>query len=264
VTEVSPLKGAFNSPDQRLATSPQGGSLRWSTGSRQSQKQRKRSKSNTLDESGGQSKSAVGNTSDEAGATKEEKTAPAWGGVGKGPAPVKSLRDLMQEEEQRQSKKETEFQEMAPASTSRIPSASGKSLSARKKLNWRPQPGFYVNNPHIDGPEKDDSDCDQLSGLPLSPPKSAWQSTPIACSPPSSSLAFSAILESQEQENTNLDKVSKKPFHLTQLEERAMEELLQYYGGKDNACEFVTVQRIPSTAARPVWRKERSPSVISN
>lgn len=58
------------------------------------------------------------------------------GGVGKGPAPVKSLRDLMQEEEQRQSKKETAFQEMAPASTSRISSASGKSMSARKKLKY--------------------------------------------------------------------------------------------------------------------------------
>lgn len=43
-----------------------------------------------------------------------------------------------------------------------------------------------------------------------------------------------------------------------------MEELLQHYGGKDNACEFVTVERIPSTAAKPVWRKERPPSVASN
>jgi len=49
-----------------------------------------------------------------------------------------------------------------------------------------------------------------------------------------------------------------------QLEERAMEELLQYYGGKDNACELITVERIPSTAAKPVWKKERSPSLSSN
>lgn len=43
-----------------------------------------------------------------------------------------------------------------------------------------------------------------------------------------------------------------------------MDELVQYYGGKDNACEFVTVERIPSTTVRPVWKKERSPSVASN
>ena len=35
---------------------------------------------------------------------------------------------------------------------------------------------------------------------------SVWQSTPLACSPPSSSVAFSNILESQEQENTNLNR----------------------------------------------------------
>ena len=35
---------------------------------------------------------------------------------------------------------------------------------------------------------------------------SAWQSTPLAGSPPSSSVAFSNILESQEQENTNLNR----------------------------------------------------------
>ena len=43
-----------------------------------------------------------------------------------------------------------------------------------------------------------------------------------------------------------------------------MEELLQYYGGLDNACEFVTVQRVPTTAARPVWKKERLTSVTSS
>ena len=35
---------------------------------------------------------------------------------------------------------------------------------------------------------------------------SAWQSNAIACSPPSSSVAFSTILETQRQESTNLAK----------------------------------------------------------
>ena len=52
-------------------------------------------------------------------------------------------------------------------------------------------------------------------------------------------------------------------FLSSQLEERAMEELLQYYGGLDNPSEFVTVQRVPTTAARPVWKKETLPSVTS-
>jgi len=39
---------------------------------------------------------------------------------------------------------------------------------------------------------------------------SAWQSTPLACSPPSSSIAFSTILESQEEENTNLNRYVRR------------------------------------------------------
>lgn len=35
---------------------------------------------------------------------------------------------------------------------------------------------------------------------------SAWQSNSIACSPPSSSVAFSTILETQQEEDTNLAK----------------------------------------------------------
>ena len=56
------------------------------------------------------------------------------GGVSKGPAPVQSLRDLMQEEEQRQSGKKSENQV--------VPSASGtsKSASARKKLKYIVEP----------------------------------------------------------------------------------------------------------------------------
>lgn len=77
-------------------------------------------------------------------------------------------------------------------------------------------------------------------------------------------MAFSSIIESQEIENATLERVNRKPFHLTQLEEKAMEELLQHYGGQDNACEFVTVQRIGSTIAKPVWKKERSLSVNNN
>ncbi|KAJ7363616.1 hypothetical protein OS493_009778 [Desmophyllum pertusum] len=258
VTEVlSPSKGTGDKhlPAQSLSTSPQGRAFRWNSGGRQSQKQRKRSKSNTLDESGGRRESSEGNTSDLADAGKEEKRPTAWGGVNKDPVPVQSLRDLIQEEEHKTS---------SPTPTPRIPVAPGKSGSTRRKLNWHSQPGFYTSSSDPDGEEAVDTDHERDSGVPLSPPKSAWKSNHIACSPPSSSVAFSTILESQEQENTNLNKFSRKPFHLTQLEEKAMEELLQYYGGKDNACEFVTVERIPSTAASPVWKKERSPSVTSN
>ena len=51
------------------------------------------------------------------------------GGVNKEPVPVQSLRDLMQEEEQKTNVP-------TPTPTPRIPIASGKSGSARKKLKY--------------------------------------------------------------------------------------------------------------------------------
>ncbi|CAH3121307.1 unnamed protein product [Pocillopora meandrina] len=235
---ISPSKGK----------SPQSPSIRWSSTGRQSQKQRKRSKSNSMDD-----QNDVNSKKEE----KEVERPPAWGGVIKESLPIQSMRDLIQEEEKKIS---------IPDQTSspKMPIIPGKSGSTKKKLNWRRQPGFYTNGSELNGEAPVDLASGRDSSVPLSPPKSAWQSVPIACSPPSSSIAFSTILECEEKENTTLNRFSEKPFHLTQLEERAMEELLQYYGGKDNACEFVTVERIPSTAAKPVWRKERSPSVASN
>lgn len=235
---ISPSKGK----------SPQSPSIRWSSAGRQSQKQRKRSKSNSMDDH-----NDVNSKKEE----KELERPPAWGGVIKDSSPIQSLRDLIQEEE-----KKRNIPDQTPSPKMSI--ISGKSGSTKKKLNWRRQPGLYTNGSEPNGEAPVDLASGRDSSVPLSPPKSAWQSVPIACSPPSSSIAFSTILECEEKENTTLNRFSEKPFHLTQLEERAMEELLQYYGGKDNACEFVTVERIPSTAAKPVWRKERPPSVASN
>ncbi|XP_015749109.1 PREDICTED: inhibitor of Bruton tyrosine kinase-like isoform X3 [Acropora digitifera] len=162
----------------------------------------------------------------EVGGEQDKPIPVAWGGVSKEPSPVKSLRDLMQEEEQRLPENKQESKVLPPASP-RAHSSPGKSGCTTNKLN-------------------------------------VWQVSPVAGSPPSWSVAFSSIIESQEIENTTLERVSRKPFHLTQLEEKAMEELLQHYGGQDNACEFVTVQRIGSTIAKPVWKKERSLSTNSN
>ena len=55
------------------------------------------------------------------------------GGVGKDPVPVNYLRDVMQEEEQRQSGKNPSGVELSPASPRAIASP-GKQGSARKKL----------------------------------------------------------------------------------------------------------------------------------
>lgn len=205
----------------KSSSSPQAsGALRWISGGHLSQKQRRRSKSKTFHFPEEEEKER------EVGGEQDKPIPVAWGGVSKEPSPVKSLRDLMQEEEQRLSENKQESQDLPPASP-RAHSSPGKSGCTTNKLN-------------------------------------VWQVSPVAGSPPSWSVAFSSIIESQEIENTTLERVNRKPFHLTQLEEKAMEELLQHYGGQDNACEFVTVQRVGSTLAKPVWKKERSLSTNSN
>ena len=60
------------------AGSPQGQAVRWHSGGRQSQKQRKRSKSSTIEESGDQRKSSEGDSNETAETGKEEKRPPAW------------------------------------------------------------------------------------------------------------------------------------------------------------------------------------------
>ena len=58
--------------------SPQGQAVRWHSGGRQSQKQRKRLKSNTFEETGDQRKSSEGNPNKTGGTGKEEKKPAAW------------------------------------------------------------------------------------------------------------------------------------------------------------------------------------------
>ena len=48
---------------------------------------------------------------------------------------------------------------------------------------------------------------------------------------------------------------SRPFFFSSQLEERAIEELLQYYGGLDNACEFVTVFEYTNNCSQACMEK---------
>lgn len=38
-----------------------------------------------------------------------------------------------------------------------------------------------------------------------------------------------------------------------QIEEQAMSELLSFYGASDNVHQYITVERVPSTNAQPLW-----------
>lgn len=221
-------------------------SVKWETGAKQSQKQRKKKSSITETGSDHKQHDEVAGSA----ASPEPKMSP-WGVVPKQPISVKSIRDLIEEEK----KKENSPKKLTGPLSKPFPSPKGdKPVGARKKLSW----GLHHQLPiGKDGnPPEKETPLEHLDA-----PKRAWQ-TRVASSPPSPS-AFSNILQSQQQEHTNLDRARKKPLHLIQIEDQAIEELLNYYGGRDNPCEFVTVERMSATAATPVWKKERSLSTAS-
>ncbi|CAB4004855.1 inhibitor of Bruton tyrosine kinase [Paramuricea clavata] len=85
---------------------------------------------------------------------------------------------------------------------------------------------------------------------------SAWQQNNVACSPPNNSnMKFDKIQELQEQETANRERDMKKPLSLIQIEDKAIEQLLEHYGGRYNPCEYIVVERQTRSAGSPDWVK---------
>ncbi|XP_033126307.1 inhibitor of Bruton tyrosine kinase-like isoform X2 [Anneissia japonica] len=76
-------------------------------------------------------------------------------------------------------------------------------------------------------------------------------------SPDEDAVKFSDILESEEQQELDLDKSLRKSFSLIQIEDRAVQELLLHYKADGNPDEFIKVERVSKVTATPVWKKEK-------
>nr|XP_045601893.1 inhibitor of Bruton tyrosine kinase-like isoform X1 [Procambarus clarkii] len=66
---------------------------------------------------------------------------------------------------------------------------------------------------------------------------------------------FSHILLEEETHSDNLIKERSKPLAMIQLEDRAIEELLAFYGSSECFEEKITVTRVRTTVANPTWSK---------
>ena len=54
----------------------------------------------------------------------------------------------------------------------------------------------------------------------------------------------------------NLVKIQSKPLHVTQIEEKAIEELKKFYNVSSCRDEIITVSRLQTVSlATPVWKK---------
>ena len=99
---------------------------------------------------------------------------------------------------------------------------------------------------------------------------SAWQSTPLACSPPSSSVCFTTILESQEQESTNLNRYVRLYCHNPHLAKsyrpmRVLEgvpiivfmQVLAYLFDLFQCYNIISTLTVSNLKPRDLWRARR-------
>lgn len=107
-----------------------------------------------------------------------------------------------------------------------------------------------------------------------SPPANPWGRHQPAASSSSSSpqlvspagqpanRSFAEIMAQDAKEKEVLHKVRSKPLHLTQIEEKAIEELKRFYSSH-HLHEIITVERVErGVAATPVWQKQKKPPAL--
>ncbi|KAH9507256.1 hypothetical protein Btru_056735 [Bulinus truncatus] len=81
----------------------------------------------------------------------------------------------------------------------------------------------------------------------------------MAASPPgtpSAAINFSAILQDEKEKSETLVRTQQKPLALIQLEERAMNELLEHYKAGQETDKYITVERVSKAMAVPLWHRD--------
>merc|ERR1719234_124752 len=69
-------------------------------------------------------------------------------------------------------------------------------------------------------------------------------------------VSFVNIMQADAKEEENLTKITSKPLNITQIEERAIEELRAFYNADSATDEVITVTRVQKgVMAAPVWKR---------
>merc|ERR1719370_2663678 len=69
-------------------------------------------------------------------------------------------------------------------------------------------------------------------------------------------VSFVNIMQADAKEEENLTKITSKPLNITQIEERAIEELRAFYNADGATDEVITVTRVQKgVMAAPVWKR---------
>ncbi|CAG2111076.1 unnamed protein product [Medioppia subpectinata] len=109
--------------------------------------------------------------------------------------------------------------------------------------------------------------------MAVSPPKSLsnpWKSkdspSPTTASidqsflrnyPQMATISMKDIVREEEEQIQNLRALQTKPLHLISIEDKAIEELLTFYKANANPDECITVERVSTRMAEPVWTRNQ-------
>eukprot|EP00058_Branchiostoma_floridae_P018798 XP_002604287.1 hypothetical protein BRAFLDRAFT_59895 [Branchiostoma floridae] len=155
-------------------------------------------------------------------------------------APAMSFRQVLQEEE-------------GGGRAAVTMATSPPSHSQEKTISW----GLPVHGAKHHGNKLEkQADSPQSPRSPQSPTEQAnpWQRKVPSSPPAQSTVQLSAIIESEKEQRENLVRAANKPLALIQIEERAMQELLEHYAAAGHPEEVITVAREVKVTATPVWR----------
>lgn len=130
--------------------------------------------------------------------------------------------------------------------------AEGKSDSIVSTSQSPPTRAWAVlNNPEC-------SFVDILKQTKFGSPSGSSESSHIRAMETVITPNFSAIIADELQQRDNLTKMKTKSLQLTQLEDKAMEDLLSFYNASNVFDERITVQRVVTTnIAKPTWIARR-------
>lgn len=68
-----------------------------------------------------------------------------------------------------------------------------------------------------------------------------------------------AILKEESVQSENLNRAKSQPFHVTQMEEKAMSELKTFYNADNVFDESITIERVEKAVlATPIWKRSNS------
>ncbi|XP_061171196.1 inhibitor of Bruton tyrosine kinase-like isoform X2 [Saccostrea echinata] len=259
VAPKSPLVSPGSFSEKSFATSPPGISLKeimeeekssqqqkvqlknkkfsWKDVKRQQNQERK---SQSRIREGGQDPQTLPTTQ---GTPQTTSAKPAWGGVSQ---TVTSFRDLITED-RNQSSQTKQHATMTTPQTKQHPTMTTPQKTQKHVLRW--------GLPQASGPQKPPSQR-SLDESPATSPQSVdnpWIRAPSVQSPTGASVSFSDIVQDEIQKRESLARVTSKPLGLIQIEELAIQELLQHYKASDSTEEHITVERVPREMATPLW-----------